>query len=360
MRLKIVVAILGCVLALATYPASAGALVKAFWGPDTLTNGQSAFPVYQDLGVNVFQQTLSWHDVATSRPANPTDPNDPAYSWPDQIDRDIQEAQTHGMQVLLMPMFTPPWANGGQPENQTPDDPNDYANFVIAAAKRYPQVKLWMIWGEPCSARNYEPITSQPIGKPLTAEQKLQPQSYAVLLDDAYGALKSVSQDNVVIGGNSWSVCDIRPFEWVRYLKLPGGRRPRMDLYGHNPFTFFSKAATPPRYHIADFPALPRLQAYINRYLQQPGGKPIRLWLSEFTLPTGPDTEFNFHYSEARQASLIRSTFAMAHRVHAASYGWIFLQDTPASNPPDNRHRGGLLRADGSKKPGYNVYKRAH
>jgi hypothetical protein len=359
MRKNVLLAVLACVLALGAYPASASALVKAFWGPDQI-NGQSAFPIYQDLGVGVFQQILSWSDIATSRPANPTDPNDPAYNWPPQIDYDIQQAEAHNIQVLLMPMNTPPWANGGQPPRLTPTDPTDYANFVTAAAKRYPQVKHWMIWGEPCSARNYQPITIQPIGKPLTPAQKLQPQSYAVLLDDAYGALKAVSPSNIVIGGDSWSVCDIRPLEWVKYLKLPDGRRPRMDLYGHNPFTFFSKRATPPRYGIMDFPALPRLQAAINRYLEPATGKAIHLWLSEFTLPTGRDTEFNFHYSEARQAQLIRSTFAEARRLHTASYGWIFLEDTPAGNPPDDRHRGGLLRADGSKKPGYAVFKREH
>jgi hypothetical protein len=340
-------------------PTSAGAMVKAFWGP-TEIGGQSAFPTYQDLGVGVYQMSLRWDSVAPTRPANPTDPNDPAYNWPPEIDDAIQQSQSHGMQVLLMVLGTPAWANSGRVWQFTPDNPADYANFVTAASKRYPQVKRWMIWGEPCKEQNYQPLTGQPYGKPLTAEQKRQPQTYAALLDASYGALKAVSPSNVVIGGNSWSVCGIRPLDWVKYLKLPGGGRPRMDLYGHNPFTFFSRSTQPPSYHIVEFPDLPRLQSYIDRYLQQPGGKPIRLWLSEFTLPTGPDTEFNFRYSEARQASLIRSTFQMARRVHAASYGWIYLQDTPADSPPDDRHRGGLLRADGSKKPGYEAFKHAH
>jgi hypothetical protein len=274
----------------------------------------------------------------------------------------MQEAQTHGIQVLLMVMDTPRWANGNQQPRVTPTDPQDYANFVAAAAKRYPAAKRWMIWGEPCKGANYEPITPQPVGAPLTAEQKLQPQGYALLLDDAYAALKAVDPNNIVIGGNSWTVCDIRPLDWIRYLKLPDGRRPRMDLYGHNPFTNFTKKGVPgrnpPNSGFIDFPELPKLERYIAKYLQQ-GSKPIRVWLSEFTLATGPDTEFDAHYTERLQAQLIKSTFKMARKAHTASYGWIFLQDTPATSPPDDLHSGGLIRANGARKPGYYAFKRA-
>src|SRR5256885_5583691 len=54
-------------------------------------------------------------------------------------------------------------------------------------------------------------------------------QRYAVILDAAYGALKGIDPSNVVIGGNTWSVCDIRPLDWVRYLRLPNGDPPRLD-----------------------------------------------------------------------------------------------------------------------------------
>jgi len=355
-RMRVLVCVAGCVLALAAFPAASSAMVKAFWGP-TEVNGQSAFPIYQDLGVDVFQWALQWNNVATARPANPTDPNDPAYKWPPEIDAIIQQAQQYGMSVLLLVQGTPKWANAGQGPQLTPADPNDYANFVAAAAQRYPQVKRWMIWGEPCSARTYQPITAQPLGKPLTATQKRQPQTYAALLDAAYGALKGVSPSNIVIGGDSWSVCDIRPLDWVKYLKLPDGRRPRMDYYGHNPFT--SILPPPPRYHIIDFRNLSELNDAVQKYLSPATGKRIPLWLSEFTLPTGPDTEFDFRYSLAGQAKEIKSTFKEARHLRTASYGWIFLQDTPPGNPVNDRHTGGLLRADGSKKPGYFAYKRA-
>src|SRR4051794_12399684 len=63
-------------------------LKKAIWGPIEV-GGQSQFPVYRDLGVGIFQKQLSWNRVATRRPADPRNPNDPAYSWPTDIDRAI-------------------------------------------------------------------------------------------------------------------------------------------------------------------------------------------------------------------------------------------------------------------------------
>ena len=92
--------------------AAAQTLQKGFWGP-TEIDGVSQFPVYEELGVTIFQMQLPWAAVAPTRPADPRNPADPAYRWPAEIDRAIAEARSHGMSVLLMPIGAPPWANGG-------------------------------------------------------------------------------------------------------------------------------------------------------------------------------------------------------------------------------------------------------
>ena len=48
--------------------ATAEAALKSIWGPTTLPDGSSAFPVYERLGVDVRQQQLSWRDVALLPP----------------------------------------------------------------------------------------------------------------------------------------------------------------------------------------------------------------------------------------------------------------------------------------------------
>jgi hypothetical protein len=57
------------------------------------------------------------------------------------------------------------------------------------------------------------------------------------MLDASYGALKRANRHNIVIGGDTWTGGEISPLNFIRAMRLPNGRRPRMDLYGHNPFT---------------------------------------------------------------------------------------------------------------------------
>src|SRR5438309_249568 len=58
--------------------------VKAMWGPAT-RDGVSQFPIYRELGVKVYEDDLSWAQIATRRPRNPRDPRDPAYVWPAEV-----------------------------------------------------------------------------------------------------------------------------------------------------------------------------------------------------------------------------------------------------------------------------------
>ena len=85
-----------CALAaavLAASPASAEAAAnKAIWGPAEV-DGRSQFPIYHDLGVDIYQAKLDWDQVAPTRPAHPKNPADPAYRWPAELDFVMKEAQ---------------------------------------------------------------------------------------------------------------------------------------------------------------------------------------------------------------------------------------------------------------------------
>lgn len=352
---------LGLLMLAAAAPGASAArsLEKGFWGP-TQVDGVSQFPIYDDLRVTMFQTSVSWAEVAPTRPKNARDPRDPAYQWPADVDYAIREAKRHGMKVMIMLIFAPQWANGGRSPEYAPTRVKDFAAFVRAASRRYPSVRHWMIWGEPSRSKRFKPFVKQPYGAPMTQARRRAPRRYARLLDAAYGQLKAQRHSNAVIGGNTYVTGEVRPTSWMQAMKLPDGRPPRMSYYGHNPFSFRQPSLRKPQSPsgVVDFSDLGRFDRQIQRVLGKPRKKTIKLFLSEYTIPTAPDREFNYHVSLRTQARWIGSAFRVARSLkNVVALGWVHLYD----EPPVAGHtviNGGLLRHDGSKKPGYYAFKR--
>ena len=359
-RRCVLLAVAACLLALAAAPpASAASLEKAFWGP-TQVDGVSQFPIYDDLGVTIFQLAVRWSDVAPTRPQNARDPLDPAYRWPDDVDFAIGEAKRHGMKVLLQLINAPRWANSGRAPEYAPDRPSDYGAFARAAARRYPSVRHWMIWGEPSRSAHFKPLVRQPLGTKITTAQKRAPRRYARLLDEAYGQLKAQRRSNIIIGGNTYVTGEVRPGDWMRAMKLPNGRPPRMTYYGHNPFGYRNPDLRnpPSKRGLVDFSDLGRFDKELQRDLGKPLGKRIKLFLSEYTVATAPDIEFNFWVSLTTQAEWITSAFRVARQLeNVVALGWVHLYD---DQPITGRQviNGGLIGADGKPKPGYYAFQR--
>ena len=333
---------------------------KAIWGP-VRVNGASAFPVYHDLGVGIFQMGLNWAEIAPSSPQRARDPRDPAYRWPADVDYAIAEAARYHMRVLLQVNRAPAWANGARPSNYGPRHAQSFAAFMAAAARRYPSVHLWMIWGEPDRHVNFGSTVWVPrTASRLTRAQAAAPHRYARLLDASFGALKHVSRRNRVIGGDTHTAGDVPTRLWIKNLRLPDGRPPRMDLYGHNPFSWrapnlANPASDPKNIKAAwqvDFSDVGRLSRRVNRSLAR--GHKIRLFLSEWMIPTGPDSELNYHTTRAVQAQWIRAAWRIVRGSRFIyALGWIHLfDDAPGGS------MSGLLDAQGRPKPGYFAFKR--
>ena len=327
---------------------------KAIWGL-TEHNGDSLFPKYQDLGVGIFQTQARWDQIAQlGRPEAATDPDDPTYLWPGYLEKAVSEAESHGMEVMIQIIGTPRWANGGRDWIWAPTQPSDFADFATAIARRFPSVNLWMIWGEPNRKPNFRPFTpARPYAKKLTKAQARAPRTYSQLLDAAYGALKGVTADNLVIGGNTYVTGGrgtIRPYHWVRYMRLPDGSRPRMDMWGHNPYSYRRpnlKSRPSPRGRV-DFSDLGRLAKALDRTFP---GPPLRLFLSEFGVPTRWDMDFQFFVSPKTSVKWINSAFRIVRnwdRIY--TLGWSVPVDT-------HRNPQGLLDSTGNPKPGYAAFK---
>ena len=334
---------------------------KMMWGPTVLESDGTTplFPVYRDLGVGLYSNAVRWDWIAPTRPKDPTDPNDPAYTWPSYFTQSLKLAQKNGMEVNALVLGTPMWANGGKDWPWAPNDPSDYGDFLEAMSKRYPGVNDWMIWGEPNRGPNFKPSTPVKEGNetgPLNKAERVAPQNYAELLDAAYESIKGVDPKDKVIGGNTYTsagVDDINPYQWIRYMKLPDGSRPRLDMWGHNPFGFAKPDLDdePSRKGVVAFGDLERLAAELDETFE---GPPLQLFLAEWGVPEGfKDKDLGYVRSPEEADEWISAGFDIAQewdRIY--SLGWIHPVDTDRSSM-------GLLKTNGKKKPTYNSYKAA-
>jgi hypothetical protein len=345
-------------------PAPGWARVKhrfanAIWGPIKLAPGQggcggparcSAFPYYRELGVDVFQFQIKWNEVAPTRPADPRNPDDPAYRWSSDFQLAVDQAAASGIRLAAMIKGSPPWANGGLGSNWAPRA-RDFADFAWAAAQKFPSIDLWMIWGEPTRPPNFMP------------QGRAGARRYARILDHAYGALKRAGRDNVVIGGMTLSDGYTEAPAWIKNMRLGGGRRPRMDWYGHNPFQRRAprlrddpvRADGGRRRGLNDLDTLWKELNRAYRGRTAGGRRPRKLWLSEYTVQSdGPSWAFQFFVSRQAQAARLRKSFALARRLpYVAGMGWFSLSDYP---PAPNNPTWGLISYDGEKKPAYEAY----
>jgi hypothetical protein len=321
------------------------------WGPLTMPDGASAFPIYHELGVQVLEVQLSWADTAPTRPADPTSPADPAYLWPQALDQAVGQAARYGIQLAVMVKGSPSWANGGRDPSWAPSDAGDYANFLQAASRRYPSVHYWMIWGEVTRAGNFNPMhPNSPVG----------PRRYALLLDAAYGALKAVSSSNMVIGGMTYTVGLVSAPDFIRWMRLPDGAPPPLDYYGHNPYSVrFPRLESPYAPGVRDIDDIETLHDELAAaYRHRPGGTP-KLWLSEFSISSDePSRAFAFYVSRAAQAHWVTAAFKLVDSVsYVVGLGWYELLDEPRSIP--GHLTEGLLTASGTPKPAFRAYARA-
>jgi hypothetical protein len=334
---------------------------KAIWGPIEV-NGVSQFPIYHDLGVGIWETRLSWADVARTRPGTARDPSDPAYHWPPELDQAIAEGRRYGIRIAVVITESPRWASGHRRPEWAPRRPSDFADFAYATSRRYPTVRLWMIWSEPTRHENFKPMFRERRGRPLTRRMRRTPHLYARILDGAYQSLNQANPRNLVIGGNSFTTGDISALNWIKNLRLPNGRPPRLDMYGHNPFSARRPLLNRPPLGngFADFSDLDLLARWVDRYLGRPRGRRrTKLFLSELFWPTDhANHEFNFWVTRRTAASWLSDALRVTRRwSRIYTLGWLSLYDDAPTPEGDDVHRG-LLTHRGHKKPAYRAYKR--
>ena len=206
-------------------------------------------------------------------------------------------------------MQTPPWANGGREWRWAPTNPQDYANFVEAASRRYPQVRHWMIWSEPTKAENFQPLSPDGGRDASAAEHgavralRADARSRLCLAEAREQAQSRHRQQHVHRRDGLAAAVDPG-------AASPNGKPPRMDLYGHNPFSArvpkLSQAAARPRLRGLVGPR--HAHRVVRPQPPAPGPEaPQALPVRGVDSDDHANREFNFFVSQKTQARWIRA-----------------------------------------------------
>jgi hypothetical protein len=361
---------LAAALSLTTNPppaeASRSLLVGIYDEPSTIGRPNWAFPRYKALRIKVLRVNLYWGDILgvarVRRPAQPTNPADPAYNWW-VYDHTVRRAQQNGIRIVFSILFTPRWA--GKRRNAAPRRMADLRNFAIAAARRYngryvavqgerplPAVRYWLAWNEPNN-----PVFLQPqfrrVGRRYVAES---PRIYSQMCNAIYSAVKAVSRANKVgcgvtapRGNNAArsSRPSISPIYFAQGMKR---WRARYDAYAHHPY-YGNRFETPTsRPRVRGSTAV--LLGNINDLARVIGRR--RIWITEYGYQTRPERLFPVSF--AQQARYVSQSFAIARRHPRIDMMlWFLLRDDPRIG---RGWQSGFYTVRGRAKPSFRAFQR--
>ena len=143
---------------------------------------RGALVTMQALGLGTLRQCFSWADL---EPA----PGD--YRW-EQWDRVLPIVQEYDLQVIAVLDTSPAWARSDWEADNVyapPTDPEDYARFADAFARRYGEyVTAYQVW-------------DQPNIYPHWGKGEVNPAGYVTLLRAASEAIRQADPDGQIIAG---------------------------------------------------------------------------------------------------------------------------------------------------------------
>jgi hypothetical protein len=342
LRLALITGVM-CVALLASGSASASSHIQYGVQDDAwLLYGPPASPAarvqtLQRLGVDLVRLTLRWDTVAPTTPADPRNPDDPAYHW-ELYDSMLQRLQAAHISVLISLWGTPKWANVGQKPNYAPMDPNALGSFAYAASRKFPWITRWTVWNEP-NVRLF-----------------LIPNSPGVyttrLLNPAYRALKEANRRNLVAGGVTSprkTPSGVSPITWIRGMRAAHAL---LDAYAQNPYPV-RPLETPTtggcwRCTEVTMATLPKLIAEVKRDF----GTRTRIWLTEYGYNSKPPSKW-LGVSNALQARFIGEA---ALRAYAAPRVDLLIHFLVRDEPNATRWTSGFYTSRGRVKPSFNAY----
>jgi hypothetical protein len=277
----------------------------------------------------------SWVRVVVNWAAIETAPG--VFDW-GNTDRVINAATAQGYSVLAVLGGTPGWAQGGVASplpGAVPLDPNTFGAFAGAAAAHLgDRVDSYEVWNEPNIPTFFAPVDAA---------------RYTGLLRAAYPAIHNADPDATVLSAGlattmdfgSWTVA---PVTFLRQMYAAGAAG-FMDAVALHPYTFPFTVENDPNGQWAQVD-----QAYATMAANGDGGK--KIWITELGAPTGNGP---MAVSEDAQAAIIGSSLNKASTLPYIGPVFVHSLRDAGTDPADAEQNFGLLRADFTHKPAFDV-----
>jgi hypothetical protein len=280
----------------------------------------------------IMRLLVQWNLAAKTRPANATDPFDPAYIF-DDVDEAVRTAQETDQEVILTISGTPRWANGGKSPNVMPTDVADFTAFARAIASRYsgrlagyPFVRFWSIWNEP----NLQLFLTPQFN---AAGKSIAPANYAKLAAAGYTGIRAGNpQAKVAIGETSARGSDkpqgLRPTHSPgKFAELVAKANPNLkfDAWSHHPYP--TNPSSPPtqvvKWPNVSLASLPRFNESLRTWFKR---KSVPIWITEYGHQTKPPDAFGVSY--ATQTAYIQQSISIATSYpFVQMFIWFVFQD---------------------------------
>jgi hypothetical protein len=312
-----------------------------------------------DEHATIIRTLVTWANVAPTKPANASDPFDPAYKL-DDVDELVRNAQQRGIEVLITIWGTPKWANGGKTPNYLPTNMNDLRQFARAIAARYsgrypgyPFVRFYGVWNESNLGQFLSPQFN-------ASGAIVGPAAYAKLAAAAYAGVKAGNSKALVAIGETSSHGRDKPLAGNSdtispgmFAKLVAQANPQLkfDAWAHHPYPYpvFQKPSQRVKWPNVSLVSLPRFETSIDSWFHRSN---IPIWITEYGHETKPGEPLGV--TEAQQAAYIPQAIALARKdPHVQMFIWFVFQDSQGST-----WQSGLYRQNGAAKPGLAKWRR--
>ncbi len=321
------------------------------WSPDVTQNLLAA----QKAGASILHVTADWSAIASTKPANPLDGNDPAYKLAD-LDQLVRNAGRYGFQVMINISRTPTWANGAKGPTYPPTNLSTLTEFAHMLAARYngaPNhglVLRWSIWNEPNLGVF---LTPQYVNGKIAS-----PKEWVKLYMAGYKGIKAGDPKALIAAGETSnqgreapiagtpSQQTVAPATFAHLVAQIAPKLP-FDAWATHPYP--TRPSLPPTQKVS-YPNV--TLTTIDKFgasLQQWFHRRVPIWITEYAEQTKP--QYSDGVSYAQQAADAKTAMKLAAASpYVEMFIWFTFRDSPGT------WQSGLETSGGAKKPSYAAF----